>query len=169
MPRSGKERKTRRRERRRTEQVEADTFSDSPAIQGGRGQHAPTDSTNGSQRFPMHLLTESPDGGENLTMIELAVRAVGEGLRSTDPRIRNIAAKTALQMEKLNQADEHHLENLEIKKAALEQRGGHLNDKIPTGVVLLERPCTDVESWLELCEEAEKNPVTGNEPIEFAD
>lgn len=156
MPRSGKERKARRRERRRAQEAEADSPSNRPAsLQGERGRDAQTDSANSEQRFPMQMLTESPEG-DSVTMIELAVCAVGDGLRSTDPRIRNIAAKTALQMERINQADEHHADQMRLKEAILEQQGGHVDDSIPCGVVLLERPCTSVEEWQERMAEAEE-------------
>ena len=148
MPRSGKERKARRRERRRAAQPEAAIPSDrSDGALGDRGLNPGTDSSDDEQRFPMRMLTESSDG-ENLSIRDLLVRSVGEGLRSKNPRIRNIAAKNALQMEKMNQRDEEFAEDLKIKRAVLEQRGGHVGDEaIPTGVVLLSRPDTSVDEW----------------------
>ncbi|MFT5328580.1 MAG: hypothetical protein ACI8P0_006493 [Planctomycetaceae bacterium] len=83
----------------------------------------------------MRQLTESPDG--QTTMIDLLMRSVGDGLRSKDARRRRSAERTALAMERANQRDE---ENLKIKHALVEQKGGHVDDSIPTGVILLERP-----------------------------
>ena len=147
MPRSGQERKARRRERRRAAQPEAAIPSDhSDGALGDRGSNPGTDSSDDEQRFPMQMLTESPDG-EELSIRDLLVRSVGEGLRSKNPRIRNIAAKNALQMEKMNQRDEEFAEDLKIKKAILESKGGHTDESVPCGIVLLERPLTKVKDW----------------------
>jgi hypothetical protein len=99
------------------------------------GPNAGTDSSDAGQRFQMRQLTESPDG--QTTMIDLLMRSVGDGLRSKDARRRRSAERTALAMERANQRDE---ENLKIKHALVEQKGGHVDDSIPTGVILLERP-----------------------------
>jgi hypothetical protein len=111
----------------------------------------------------MHMLTKSPDG-EKTTMIDLLMQSVGDGLRSKDARRRRSAERTALQMEKINQADEHHADELKIKQALLEQKGGHVDNSIPTGVVLLERPCVTVEEWETVKAEAESGPQVGRIP-----
>lgn len=156
MPRSGKERKARRRERRRAAQPEAAIPSDgSDGALGDRGSNPGTDSSDDEQRFPMQMLTESPEGGK-ITMIDLLMQSVGDGLRSKDARRRRSAERTALQMEKINQADEHHAQELKIKQALLEQKGGHVDESIPCGVVLLERPCTSMDVWQQEVESAGK-------------
>jgi len=94
----------------------------------------------------MQMLTESPDGSKT-TMIDLLMQSVGDGLRSKDARRRRSAERTALQMEKINQADEKHADEMRIKEALVEQRGGHVDESIPCGIVLLERPCTSIEEW----------------------
>lgn len=179
MPRSGRDRKTRRRERRRAEQdAPAEALSSrsdnqppprrteqAEAAHGGEGgDPCPTvRMSDDEQRFPMQMLTESPAGGET-TMIDLLMQSVGDGLRSKDARRRRSAERTALQMEKINQADEHHAQELKIKQALLEQKGGHVDASIPTGVVLLERPCVTVEEWESVKAEAESDPQVGSIP-----
>ena len=154
MPRSGQERKARRRERRWAAQPEAAIPSDhSDGALGDRGSNPGTDSSDDEQRFPMQMLTESPDGSKT-TMIDLLMKSVGDGLRSKDARRRRSAERTALQMEKINQADEHHAQELKIKQALLEQKGGHVDASIPTGVVLLERPCVSLDEWQQQVESA---------------
>jgi len=50
-------------------------------------------------------------------------------------------------MEKINQADAHHRAAMKLREAQLEQQDGHLDNSIPCGVVLLQRPCVTIEEW----------------------
>jgi hypothetical protein len=88
----------------------------------------------------------SSQSGEASIMERLSL-SVLSGLNDKDKRRRGIAERTALAMERANQRDEHHSDDLEIKRALLEARGGHTDDSIPCGVVLLTRPCTSIEEW----------------------
>lgn len=112
----------------------------------------------------MQMLTESPEGCKT-TMIDLLMQSVGDGLRSKDARRRRSAERTALQMEKINQADEHHAQELKIKQALLEQKGGHVDESIPCGVVLLERPCTSMDVWQQEVESATKEEAAQSKVV----
>ena len=76
-----------------------------------------------------------------------------------------IAIRALIQMEAANQRDEQHAEDLKIKQALLEQKGGHVDSSIPTGVVLLERPCVTAEEWESVKAETDVNPVAGKMPV----
>ncbi|MFT5328161.1 MAG: hypothetical protein ACI8P0_006073, partial [Planctomycetaceae bacterium] len=88
----------------------------------------------------------SSQSGEASIMERLSL-SVLSGLNDKDKRRRGIAERTALAMERANQRDEQHAEDLKIKQALLEQKGGHVDNSIPCGVVLLERSCTSLEEW----------------------
>jgi len=84
---------------------------------------------------------------QKATMMEMLTMSVLTGLHSKDKRRRGIAERTALAMERTNQRDEQHAADLKIKQALLEARGGHTDESIPNGVVILERPSPNIESW----------------------
>ena len=105
----------------------------------------------------------SSQSGEASIMEQLSLSVLA-GLNDEDKRRRGIAERTALAMERANQRDEQHAEDLKIKQALLEQKGGHVDKSIPTGVVLLERPCVTVEEWESVKAEAESDPQVGRIP-----
>jgi len=70
-----------------------------------------------------------------------------------------------IQMEAANQRDEQHAENLKIKQALLEQKGGHVDASIPCGVVLLERPCTSMDEWQRDVESATKEEAAQSKVV----
>lgn len=84
---------------------------------------------------------------QKATMMDLLTLSVLTGLSAKDPRRKGIAERTALAMERTNQRDEQHADDMKIKQALLEARGGHTDESIPTGVVLLTRPSTSLEEW----------------------
>lgn len=88
----------------------------------------------------------SSQSGEASIMERLSL-SVLSGLNDEDKRRRGIAERTALAMERANQRDEQYAEDLKIKQALVEQKGGHVDDSIPCGVILLERPSPTVEDW----------------------
>lgn len=97
----------------------------------------------------------SSEPGEASAM-ELAALELMKCLKSPNRRTKMIAIRALIQMETANQRDEQHAEDLKIKQALLEQKGGHVDESIPTGVVLLERPCTSIDVWQQEVESATK-------------
>jgi len=81
------------------------------------------------------------------SMMDLVALSVLGGLNDKDKRRRGIAERTAVAMERANQRDEQHAEDLKIKQALLEAKGGHTDESIPTGVVIFERPSVSIEDW----------------------
>jgi hypothetical protein len=90
------------------------------------------------------------------SMMERACLELMKCLKSPNRRLKMIAIRALIQMETANQRDEQHAEDLQIKQALLEQRGGHVDESIPTGVVLLERPCVSLDEWQQQVESAAK-------------
>jgi hypothetical protein len=97
----------------------------------------------------------SSQPGEASAM-ELASLELMKCLKSPNRRTKMIGIRALIQMETANQRDEQHAEDLKIKQALLEQKGGHVDASIPTGVVLLERPCVSLDEWQQQVESAGK-------------
>jgi hypothetical protein len=97
--------------------------------------------------------------------LELASLELMKCLKSPNRRLKMIAIRALIQMETANQRDEQHAENLKIKQALLEQKGGHVDASIPTGVVLLERPCTSSEEWQQQVDFAAKEQTAQSKVV----
>lgn len=98
-------------------------------------------------RTPKQELVARIERHGDASIMDRLVLSVFCGLESTDDRTVGIACRNAIAMERANQRDEQHADDLKLKQAIVEQRGGHVDESIPTGVVLLSRPCTSVEEW----------------------
>lgn len=116
-------------------------------------------------------LRVSSQPGEASAM-ELASLELIKCVQSPNRRLKMIAIRALAQMEQANQRDElesvrqrQRDEELSLKRAIVENQGGNVGETIPTGVVLIPRPCQDVEEWERMVAEAEANPVTGDEPL----
>jgi hypothetical protein len=97
--------------------------------------------------------------------MELATLELVKCLKSPNRRTKMIGIRALIQMEAANQRDEQHADNLKIKQALLEQRGGHVDESIPCGVVLLERPCTSIDVWQQEVESATKEEAAQSKVV----
>ena len=106
------------------------------------GHRWPTDAT-------LSELSEIPF--DDMSLRERAAYAVGRDVGHIDARVRQIAAKNVIAMEKQNQADDHHAdgETVRHEHTVTDERGSRLTalaERLGVGVVVIDADSRPTES-----------------------